>query len=48
MQRFKIIANKNELETIGISYDITGLKGTLVKTFSDGWIILNIYLCLVL
>lgn len=42
MQKFKIKANINELESIGIFYNITGLKGTLVKTYSDGWIILNI------
>jgi hypothetical protein len=38
MSIFIVKANKSELESIGISYDITYLEGTLIKIFDDGWL----------
>lgn len=42
MQKFKIDSNKKELENIGISYDINGLEGTLVKSYETGWVVLSV------
>lgn len=42
MTNFKVISNKNELEGIGISYNINGLIGTLVKSYPTGWVVLSI------
>lgn len=42
MQKFKIQSNKEELEDIGISYDINGLIGTLVKSYPTGWLVLSV------
>ena len=33
----KIIANKKQLESIGIDYDISNLIGTYNHIFSDNW-----------
>lgn len=37
---YKIIANKEQLESIGISYDINELTGSLEKEYSNGWLTL--------
>jgi hypothetical protein len=42
LQKFKVKANKNDLESIGISYDINGLVGDLVKNYGTGWLVLSI------
>lgn len=42
MVKFKVQASKYELENIGISYDINGLEGTLVKSYQTGWVVLSI------
>lgn len=42
MIKYLIIASQNELEDIGISYELTGLIGTLIDTLRDGWLQLEI------
>ena len=37
MGKYKIKANKDQLDSIGISYDITGLIGTLTREWPTGW-----------
>ena len=37
MKKFKIKANKEQLENIGIPYDITGLIGEFVMAYPTGW-----------
>jgi hypothetical protein len=39
---YKVLANKSQLEKIGISYDITGLKGKHIRTWPDGELTLEI------
>ena len=42
MQKFKIDSGKEKLEDIGISYNINGLVGTLVKSYLTGWLVLSV------
>ena len=37
MRKFKIKANKKQLEDIGVDYEITGLVGELTHIFPTGW-----------
>lgn len=41
-EKYKIIANKQQLKNIGISYEITGLIGVFKKEFSDGWLVIRV------
>ncbi len=40
--QYKIIATKEQLESIGISYDIRNLVGVSKKIFNDGYHVLEI------
>lgn len=42
VKKYKIKATKQELEEVGISCDIDGLTGFLIKTYLDGWLQLKI------
>lgn len=42
MKKYKINSNKEKLEAIGISYEINGLVGTLVKTYPNNWLVLEV------
>lgn len=37
VEKYKILANKEQLEEVGISYDITGYIGLLVHKYSTGY-----------
>jgi len=37
MEKYKIKANKQQLENLGIDYDITGLVGELKHKYPTGW-----------
>lgn len=39
--KYKIIATKEQLDDIGITYDITGLIGIFEKEFADGWLVIR-------
>jgi hypothetical protein len=40
--KYKIKANKDQLERLGISYDITGLIGVLKSKYPTGWYCLEV------
>ena len=42
MRKFKVIASKEQLESVGIDYDITGSVGVLKTILSDGYLTLEI------
>jgi len=42
MRKFRILANKEQLDRIGISYELTGLVGTYKSTFSTGWYLIEV------
>lgn len=42
MNQYKIIANIQQLEDVGIDYDISGLTGTLIKKYPDGYYCLEV------
>jgi hypothetical protein len=42
MKKFKIVANKEQLDDIGISHDINGLEGNLIHKFKDGWLCIEV------
>lgn len=42
MRKFKITANKQQLEGIGISYELTGLIGTYKGKFPTGWYLIEV------
>jgi len=42
MRKFKILANKEQLDGIGISYELTGLVGTYKGKFPTGWYLLEV------
>jgi hypothetical protein len=42
MNKYKITANKNQLESFGIDYDITGLIGRLKRKYPTGWYCIEI------
>jgi hypothetical protein len=37
MTKFKVMANKKQLASFGIDYDITGLVGELKYKYPTGW-----------
>lgn len=37
MEKYKVKADKRQLESFGISYDITGLVGELKHKYPTGW-----------
>lgn len=39
---YKVTATREQLESIGISYDITGLTGERINVFPMGWYIVKI------
>jgi len=41
-EMIKIIANKQQLEDIGIDYDLTGLSGWVRMTYGDGWLLVSV------
>jgi hypothetical protein len=41
-QKYTIIADKNQLDLIGISYNLSGQTGEYVKTYPDGWVVLSV------
>ena len=42
MEKYKVVSNKEELDDIGISEEINGLTGILVKSYPTGWLVLSI------
>jgi len=38
----EIIANKEQLEAIGIDYELTGLSGWVRMTYGDGWLLVSV------
>lgn len=42
MQKYIIDSKRELLEDIGISYNINGLVGTLVKSYPTGWLVLSV------
>lgn len=42
MNRFTVIANNKQLESIGIDYKLTGLTGTVLKTYDDDYVQIEI------
>jgi hypothetical protein len=42
MAQYKIIATAEQLDEIGISYDLTGVIGTLKREFNDGYVELTV------
>lgn len=37
IRRYKVKANKQQLKSIGIDYDITGSIGILIQKYVTGW-----------
>jgi hypothetical protein len=42
MEKYKVKANKQDLEDVGIIYDIDGLTGDLIRNYLTGWLCLKI------
>lgn len=42
MEKYKVKANKQQLENLGISYDITGLTGELKHKYPTGFYVIEI------
>ena len=42
MRKFKITANKEQLLSVGIDYDLTGMVGTYKNKFVTGWYLIEV------
>lgn len=42
MEKYKVKANRQQLENLGISYDITGLTGELKHKYPTGFYVIEI------